>query len=270
MIGSRAYCMNRNELTFAEAEDACRERRGHLVTVNDLDEQDRLRARLAPASKLVGSAWIGLVEPFREGDWRWVNGERATFQLFGPGEPNDVGGEDCGEWRPSDGRWNDLNCFTQRPYICQSPVSPSAKGAPPPKGAPITCAVDGQRFKAGPLEICAHASLLNFADAQESCRKSGGHLAVIHNVEENEALLKALGSPIGPVDALWIGATDETREGHFLWTSGEPATFSNWNSGEPNNAGTENCATWIAATGKWNDAPCGLRMWSLCEGSASE
>jgi len=54
---------------------------------------------------------------------------------------------------------------------------------------------------------------------------------------------------------LWIGFTDEAQEGTWKWISGESVTFTNWNSGEPNNSnGNEDYAQLIKSTGLWNDA----------------
>jgi len=203
------------------------------------------------------------VEPFREGDWRWVTGEAARFQAFGAGEPNDLGGEDCGEWSATDGAWNDVNCFLGRPYICEGSVA-ARKGV----ASQLGCGQDGQRFTAGSKDLCAHTGFLPFAEAQASCQKAGGTLAVIRSAAENSDMQRAFGPKIGAVGAVWIGISDQEQEGRFSWTTGEAADFTSWSSGEPNNDGSnEDCGTWLTSTGAWNDVPCDARLWSLCEGS---
>ena len=32
-----------------------------------------------------------------------------------------------------------------------------------------------------------------------------------------------------------LGATDEVKEGNWVWVSGEPWDYTNWDRGEPNN-----------------------------------
>ena len=44
-------------------------------------------------------------------------------------------------------------------------------------------------------------------------------------------------------------------EGTWKWVTGEEWTYSNWNSGEPNNSGNEDGLEFYAHTGKWNDIP---------------
>lgn len=55
-----------------------------------------------------------------------------------------------------------------------------------------------------------------------------------------------------------IEATDKAKEGEWRWVDGTPltSTYSNWNSGEPNNSGDEDyCQYYISGgtKGKWND-----------------
>ena len=41
----------------------------------------------------------------------------------------------------------------------------------------------------------------------------------------------------------WVGLTDKTREGTFVWESGQDLSIKHWNSGQPNNYhGNEDCA----------------------------
>ena len=58
--------------------------------------------------------------------------------------------------------------------------------------------------------------------------------------------------------AWWIGYTDEDSEGNFEWVSGSSSGYTNWNSGEPNDAGFggEDCAVLSYFGGDWNDLPC--------------
>ena len=39
----------------------------------------------------------------------------------------------------------------------------------------------------------------------------------------------------------WMGATDLHLEGTWLWMSGAPWSYENWNEGEPNQNGNEDC-----------------------------
>jgi len=92
-------------------------------------------------------------------------------------------------------------------------------------------------------------------NAENNAIALGGHLVTINDAAE-EAWLRAI---FGDQTYYWIGFTDAAVEGTWVWSSGEPVTYTNWDSGEPNNmmppAVGEDYAVlnWNAATGGWND-----------------
>ena len=81
---------------------------GHLVAINDAEENSWIRCNVATADGINGEdAWIGLNDAASEGTFVWSNGDKATYTNWGGGEPNDAGGvEDVAQLR-TDGRWND-------------------------------------------------------------------------------------------------------------------------------------------------------------------
>ena len=86
-----------------------------------------------------------------------------------------------------------------------------------------------------------------WTDAKQACISMGGHLVTLANAAEQTFVFNTW--PSG-----WIGFTDEAIEGNFAWVTGEPVTYTNWNPGEPNNAGNEDYAQFVGG-GKWNDLP---------------
>ncbi len=71
---------------------------------------------------------------------------------------------------------------------------------------------------------------------------------------------------------LWLGATDITTEGTFIWElSGKPITYSNWSINKPDDASqNEDCLhMWCKnGNGEWNDWPCNdttKPQTSMCE-----
>jgi hypothetical protein len=75
----------------------------------------------------------------------------------------------------------------------------------------------------------------------------GGHLVTITSSGEQNFLYNLW--PSG-----WIGLTDEVNEGTWRWVTGETYSYSNWNNGEPNNAGDEDYVQFVS-NGRWNDLP---------------
>lgn len=99
---------------------------GYLATITSPEENDYI------VSQLQGSSvWFGASDADVEGDWRWIDGPE-TGQQFWTGlafefggqpfgemysnwsflEPNQAGDEDCGQFYPGNGKWNDLSCST--------------------------------------------------------------------------------------------------------------------------------------------------------------
>lgn len=81
--------------------------------------------------------------------------------------------------------------------------------------------------------------------ARTNCANMGGHLVTITTAGEQSFIY-------GLWPSGWIGLTDEVVEGTWRWVTGETYSYSNWNSGEPNNSGNEDYVQFVS-NGKWND-----------------
>jgi len=114
----------------------------------------------------------------------------------------------------------------------------------------------------------------NWYKAEQFCRYHNMHLASINSEEEQRMLEEHItGFGMGN-EHFWSSGTDQGEEGRFVWMStGQPLTFENWNSGEPNNfqyenGETENCLELWNRDGKglrWNDTPCSFESYFVCE-----
>jgi len=85
----------------------------------------------------------------------------------------------------------------------------------------------------------------NWTTARQNCINMGGHLVTVTTAAENSFI-----SGLWPSG--WIGLTDEITEGVWRWVTGEPYSYTSWNSGEPNNSGNEDYIQFVGA-GRWND-----------------
>ncbi len=99
--------------TWEDAKIACEEMGGHLVTIQDANENEFVR-------ELIGQnyIWLGGNDFVTEGSFVWITGEEFVYTNWAPGEPNNVGGvQDYMVMYPS-GQWDDDN-VTTRYYICE-------------------------------------------------------------------------------------------------------------------------------------------------------
>lgn len=141
-----------------------------------------------------------------------------------------------------------------------SKLAPDARiDAPPVRDAPgpPPC-VGGDARSVDPVTgacYMLHTTPMTRDAARSVCLALGPttRLASVQSVAEN-ALIASL---IGTQEA-FLGGSDDLVEGTFVWDDGTPVQLTNWNLGEPNDAGgAEDCIEIIGAlNGKWNDVPC--------------
>uniref|UniRef100_A0A672YM78 C-type lectin domain-containing protein n=1 Tax=Sphaeramia orbicularis TaxID=375764 RepID=A0A672YM78_9TELE len=111
LLSSSCYFSSTAVGTWETARSDCRKKSADLVIINTKEEQDFISA-------LNKQYWIGLSDREQEGTWTWVDGSPVTLSFWHTGEPNNSGGEDCGE-TVTYGQWNDQRCDYHRPWICE-------------------------------------------------------------------------------------------------------------------------------------------------------
>ena len=135
------------------------------------------------------------------------------------------------------------------------------------------------------------SSAMTFAEAKAAAAALGGYLTTINTKAENTFLTSEFYGTYG--NAIWIGANDIDTEDTWIWDNGTTtgddnltdticnatsgdctpsnATWADnstrkWNSGEPNDAGSnEDCANITNANGFWNDLPCSRSLYGVIE-----
>lgn len=96
--------------------------------------------------------------------------------------------------------------------------------------------------------------------ARKRCEELGGHLVCITSPEE-DAFVRGLSKD----ESVWIGASDEAKEGEWCWVSGEPFGYKNWHGNEPDNhMGVQHHALYWVGRG-WADDFAGMRIKYICE-----
>ena len=86
-------------------------------------------------------------------------------------------------------------------------------------------------------------------DAERRCRAMGGYLACIETREEQQ-FLACLAKGL----YLWLGGTDERKEGEWHWVNGSPFSYTAWMDGQPNNWGGDENYLATYDCGEWQDA----------------
>jgi Lectin C-type domain len=116
---------------------------------------------------------------------------------------------------------------------------------------------------------------LTFEEARAACERDAGHLLTVSSREENDFT-----RDLHPGEH-WLGGTDglgnaDPSVGTYVWVTGEPWEFSDWESGQPNAFANpcpeggddhgcfEHCA-FQTPEGDWNDRSCWHTIASICE-----
>ncbi|CAJ0592975.1 unnamed protein product [Cylicocyclus nassatus] len=108
-----------------------------------------------------------------------------------------------------------------------------------------------------------------FEGAENTCNVVGGHLASIHNFEENRfvaELAKIDKQTTSPNDFTWIGLQDVANSKNWTWTDGTKVDFEFWGPDSPKR-GLGNCVHLISDVSddpkwfhKWGDYSCDQKM----------
>jgi len=228
---------------------------GHLATITSAHENEVVHGLVSS-----NAVWLGGSDAGHEGQWQWVSGPEAGqgigFSNWDFGwdyrEPNNFGGnENALEMYPN-GTWNDLDGASALQYIIEYQPSQSPNIVLDPQSGHyyqlVTSAVSWDDARAA-------AEAITFQGMQ-------GHLATITSQAENDFVSALIPATEIPGYAVWLGGSDAGHEGQWQWTSGTEAGqdvgYTNWNSGEPNNAGGGEDSLEMygfGLSGLWNDQP---------------
>ncbi|XP_070822322.1 C-type lectin domain family 4 member E-like isoform X2 [Chaetodon trifascialis] len=116
----------------------------------------------------------------------------------------------------------------------------------------------------------------DWSSSAEKCKEIGGHLAILTNREQHEAVEKE-GKRIGGLYTnYWIGLTDSESEGHWKWVDNSTVTTPFWSvqPREPDNNLSggeegEDCAVVSSYTHNWYDVPCSFIYPRVCQMDAT-
>ncbi|KAF1383673.1 hypothetical protein PFLUV_G00134290 [Perca fluviatilis] len=161
--------------------------------------------------------------------------------------------------------WQSSSCTKKLGYICYS----EGPGAPP------TEAVETGFCSSPWIPYNGHCFHLQrtqktWSDAKKACRKEGGDLVSIRNVEDQSFVISQLG--YASTDELWIGLNDKKTEGLFDWSDHSTVSFTSWEFGKPAVfTDQEDCVLIRGENGNWADRTCDEKHGFICmKMSASE
>uniref|UniRef100_A0A8C7Z677 Mannose receptor, C type 1b n=1 Tax=Oryzias sinensis TaxID=183150 RepID=A0A8C7Z677_9TELE len=251
VTGTYYQINTQSALTWAQADASCKQQASSLLSITDPVQQ-------AVISALLGSGrnklWIGLVLDTEHG-WKWTDGKPFRYLKWDSGNPQPNPGHNCG-LLDSSGQflWESSSCTKKMGYICYKVwFSPTLveEGFCSDPWIPY----NGHCFH-------LHRTPLTWADAQKECRKEGGDLSSIYNVEDQSFVISQLG--YASSDELWIGLNDRSTEGLFEWSDHSTVSFTSWEFGKPLKSTSENCVLLRGENGNWADRYCEEKHGFIC------
>ncbi|XP_034038866.1 macrophage mannose receptor 1-like [Thalassophryne amazonica] len=241
-------------LTWSQADTSCKQQGSTLVSVSDPHEQAFVTALLGSEKYKL---WIGLVLN-QESGWHWTDGKPYRYLRWNSGNPLPNPGHNCALLDSSvQYTWQSSSCAKKLGYICYK------DGAPPPQIPVETGFCPSPWIPYNGHCFHLHRTKKSWSEAQRECRKEGGDLVSIRNVEDQSFVISQLG--YGPTDELWIGLNDIKTEGLFEWSDHSTVSFTSWMYGEPTvSMDTEDCVVIKGQNGNWADRACDEKLGFIC------
>ncbi|XP_013888866.1 galactose-specific lectin nattectin [Austrofundulus limnaeus] len=114
----QCYLFRATATSWADAEGYCNRFGAHLTSIQGPDQYRFIRRLIEKATGTNTRTWVGGTNT--DGDWTWIDGSPFTFTNWGPGEPNNAGGnEHCMDINLNGQDYvNDENCDTKSASIC--------------------------------------------------------------------------------------------------------------------------------------------------------
>ncbi|XP_052443600.1 macrophage mannose receptor 1-like [Carassius gibelio] len=218
--------------TWTEAQSYCRQNYSDLATIDNMEEINRL---IKTVRRTYGKAWIGLYDDMNS--WTWSLDNTALdggFKSWNVQQPvNSYGQSLCVYMLYNRGRWSEDFCSQTRPFVCY----------------------DG-RVNASTSYVHVY-QYKTWTEAQSYCREHHTDLVSIKNETENYRVQLL----IFDYDTVWIGLY-RIRS----WSDQSNSSFSNWRTGQPDNAGNSQYCTAVSFSdsGSWTDENCNTALFFIC------
>ncbi|XP_070976307.1 macrophage mannose receptor 1-like [Oncorhynchus clarkii lewisi] len=238
-------------LTWHQARTSCQQQGADLASITEPLEQTYLAGL---CGRLHMSLWTGLNALEQDSGWQWISGKPLRYFRWDSGHPLTDPGHICGLVDPSQqSYWQSSLCSKKHGYVCQKD----------PPASPVPPEVTG--YCSSPwIPYAARCYLLQrtkktWTEAQTECRKDGGDLASIHNIEQHSFVMSQLG--YAAADELWIGMNDVKTPLLFEWGDQSPVTFTRWEEAMPMEG---NCVLVRGEQGRWATQVCDNQRGFIC------
>ncbi|KAG7239744.1 hypothetical protein INR49_028564 [Caranx melampygus] len=235
----RTYYYVNLKVTWADAQQYCREKYTDLATIESGDDISMLKPNIS-----YSWAWIGLKDDPAswkvtmgndQNSWRWsATGEtsKTGYQSWNVSEPGSGSGKENCVKMDEAGAWHDVSCEMSYRFVCYTDTDQKEKI---------------YEFVSTPK---------TWHSARDYCREYHTDLPMIEDSVENNEVVSAK-----PADAeIWIGLYRVP----WVWSDMSPSTFRYWRSGSPNNYGGRQFCMAENNNHEWDDDVCDVQFVFIC------
>lgn len=224
------YQLTTESVTWSDARAQARALGGTLVVIDDDAENAFLSTTFGP-----DLFHTDLSDQYVEGQFGWESDQILSYTNWDSGSPNNAALNDFAVFRGTDGKWLLGSGTDLRFGIIEI-------GPPLPD----------QFFYFGGKVYGLTQSPISWLAARQEAISKGGDLVRIDSATENDWLRTTFSAR-----HYFIGLNDRAVEGQFRWADGSQGSFTNFESGDPNDVdGTQDAVLFSGVTGRWFD-------WSL-------
>ncbi|XP_022086669.1 macrophage mannose receptor 1-like isoform X2 [Acanthaster planci] len=260
---SHCYYAGVSSKTWYDAEIYCETNGGGaLVSVDDDAEHEFLTKIGRWANPSTEYFWIGTNDIEVEGLWVNVDQSNTTYSRWRSGEPNGDAIENgvlMSVYTNYD--WIDVGVDGTYHFFCEATVGASA--IPAPTTHPLC---PSGWFHDDHSCYSFSGSATSWDGARSACQSSNADLAIIDTMREFNFLLD-LWRYRYSTQRFWVGLTDSASEGDFLWLNDDAFSLnpSVWDTGSPDDAGSNEDCVEFNTNRKLNDADCSASLYYICE-----
>ncbi|TNN55461.1 Macrophage mannose receptor 1 [Liparis tanakae] len=252
------FHLNRTQKTWPDAQRACRNDGGDLVSISNVEDQSFVISQLGYIS--TDELWIGLNDRKTERLFEWSDHSTVMFTSWDFGKPavsTDI--KDCVLIRGENGNWDDRVCEEKRGSICMKTSASKASGDEVRQD--VGCKTGWIRY--GSYCYFIGTQTKTFDEAKNDCRTLDSNLADVSNRVDNAFLVSLVG--LRPEKYFWLGLSNRKNINEFAWINTNLVKYTHWNTHMPGHL--QGCVAMTTGflAGLWDLLPCTNKEKYICK-----
>ena len=121
----------------------------------------------------------------------------------------------------------------------------------------------------GKRKLELNKTKMNWRASEKHCVSRGGHLASMAS-PHHRYRLQDFADQNSFIKSVWLGGTDEAKEGEWIWTDGSTWSGKYWHPGQPDNGTDKNCLSSYVHKGYMAASPCFYTKPFICSMPSQE